>query len=74
MNKYGNLKCEGCGSYALKLHVSADGLDEQSAAGAGSGFVWEVSLDCGECGRVFPICRTREFNHVSDIADKEDKP
>ncbi len=34
-NKYGNLKCEGCGSYNLKLNVSYDGLDEESAAGEG---------------------------------------
>lgn len=72
-NKYGNLKCEGCGSYNLKLNVSYDGLDEESAAGEGSGFGCIVYLSCEDCRRVYMICRTRDYTDVSDIADKEDK-
>ena len=73
-NKYGNLKCEGCGSYNLKLNVSYDGLDEKSAAGEGSGFRCMVNLICEDCGRVYTVCRTRDYTDVSDIADEEDKP
>ena len=68
-NKYGNLNCEGCGSYNLKLNVGLDGLDEESAAGEGSGYKYSVYMSCENCGRIYTICRTRNFGDVSDIAD-----
>lgn len=73
-NKYGNLQCAVCSSYNLKLDVSYDGLDMESAAGDGSGFGCMVNLCCEDCGRVYTICRTRKFTDVSDIADEEVKP
>lgn len=67
MNKYGSIRCAGCGSEKLTMQASYDGLDECSAAGEGSGFGVEVSLNCEKCGRVYPVCRIRDFVDVSDI-------
>ncbi len=70
MNKYGNLRCAGCGSEKLTMETRYDGLDERSVAGESSGFGVEVTLNCERCGRVYPICRVRDFVDVSDIADR----
>lgn len=32
------------------------------------------NLKCEGCGRVYTVCRTRDYTDVSDIADEEDKP
>lgn len=69
MTKYGNIRCVGCGSDKLKMNAGYDGLDELSAEGEGSGFGVEVSLVCQKCGRVYPVCRVRDFVDVSDISD-----
>lgn len=67
MNKYGNIKCAGCGSEDIKMVVGGDGLDNHSVKGEGSGFVVEVTLTCQNCGRVYPVCRVKDFFDVSDI-------
>lgn len=67
MNKYGNIKCAGCGSEDIKMKVGYDGLDNHSVEGEGSGFKVEVTLDCQNCGRVYPVCRVKDFFDVSDI-------
>ena len=43
-NKYGNICCEGCGSYSIVSRVVFDGADWCSEAGEGSGFGWLVEL------------------------------
>ncbi len=66
-NKHGNIKCEGCGSYNIEMHVGYDGMDCLSEAGKDSGFECEVKLVCEDCGRVYPVCRVKNFNAVSAI-------
>lgn len=66
-NKHGNIKCEGCGSYNITMHVGYDGADYLSEAGDGSGFKCEVKLVCEDCGRIYPVCRVKDFNAVRDI-------
>lgn len=66
-NKHGNIKCEGCGSYDIRQTVHFDGMDCYSEAGEGSGFKCEVTLYCENCGRVYPICRVKEFHDISPL-------
>lgn len=66
-NKHGNLKCEGCGSYNIKLDVGYDGMDCYSEAGENSGFKYEVCLYCDDCGRIYPVCRVKNNTHISPI-------
>lgn len=70
MNKYGNIKCAACGSEDMKMNAGYDGLDELSTEGEGSGFGVVVSLVCESCGRVYPICRVKDFCDVSDILER----
>lgn len=70
MNKFGSFRCS-CGSEDITLDVGADGLDELSAAGEGSGFGVVVSLYCENCGRVYPVCRVKDFSDVSGIVEPE---
>ena len=64
MNRHGNIRCEGCGSYNLECRVCWDGCDEESEAGEGSGFDCLVTLDCNDCSRVYPIIRLNSDYHV----------
>ena len=66
-NKHGNLKCAACGSYNIKLSIGFDGMDCYSEAGDGSGFKWEVSLYCDDCGRVYPVCRVKNYTDISPL-------
>lgn len=66
-NKHGNIKCAKCGSYNITMDVGYDGADYLSEAGEGSGFTCEVSLVCEDCGRVYPVCRVKNFGAISDI-------
>ena len=68
-NKHGNLKCAGCGSFNIKMNVGFDGMDCESEAGEGSGFKWEVKLYCDDCGRVYPVCRVKNFSDISEIKE-----
>ena len=73
MNKHGNIRCEGCGSYDLEVTVSYDGMDEYSEAGRGSGFEHVVELNCKKCGRIYPIVRVKHTAHVSMIKERGDR-
>lgn len=72
-NIHGNIKCEGCGSYNIELSVGFDGMDCYSKEGEGSGFKWEVSLCCQKCGRAYPVCRVKEYNHISPLISPLEK-
>ncbi|MBE6879764.1 MAG: hypothetical protein E7490_02870 [Ruminococcaceae bacterium] len=63
-NRHGNIRCEGCGSYNMECCVGWDGCDDECEAGEGSGFDCIVSLDCNDCGRVYPIIRLKSDYHV----------
>lgn len=67
MNKHGGIKCVSCGSENMKMSADYDGMDEFSVEGEGSGFCVVVSLECVDCGRVYPVCRVKDFCDVSDI-------
>ena len=69
-NKHGNLKCAGCGGFDIRMHVGFDGMDCDSVAGEGSGFDYEVSLVCEDCGRAYPVCRVKGYNDVSEVAER----
>lgn len=47
-NKHGNIKCEGCGSYNIKMSVYFDGADWSSEAGDGSGYKYGIDLYCDD--------------------------
>lgn len=67
-NKYGNLKCEGCSSYNLKVTVGYDGADYESVDGEGSGFDWLVMIECNDCARCYPIIRLNDEFCCSHLA------
>ena len=56
MTDNNKLHCSNCGG-SLALRVSYDGCDWESVKGERSGFKHEISLDCDNCGRIFPIGR-----------------
>lgn len=70
MNKHGNLKCVACKSENLKMHVYYDGADWNSEKGEGSGFDYEVTLVCEDCGRAYPVCRVNNEFAVCAIKDE----
>lgn len=70
MNNFGNFRCS-CGSEKIFCSVSYDGCDWKSEAGEGSGFAYEISLECNNCGRVYPIGRIKSENDFSKNKDKE---
>lgn len=70
MNKFGNFRCS-CGSDNIECSVSFDGCDFISEAGEGSGFMYEISLVCNNCGRAYPIGRIKSYQDFSENLDKE---
>lgn len=58
MTDKSKLKCVCCNSI-LKLNISFDGCDWESKEGEGSGFDYEISLLCADCGRIYPIGRVK---------------
>ena len=64
------LSCSDCGG-KLEITEGFDGCGWKSEAGKDSGFNIEISLDCEECGRVYPIGRVRKHSDFS--RNKEDK-
>jgi uncharacterized Zn finger protein len=58
MTDHKKLKCTRCGE-VLDLRVAYDGYDVDSTAGNGSGFKYEIVLDCDNCGYVYPIGRVK---------------
>lgn len=60
------LKCPHCNS-TLKLDIAYSGCDWNTQKGEGSGYGWEVSLLCEDCGRLFTIGHTQEFNSFTQM-------
>ncbi len=52
MNRHGNIRCEGCGSYNMNCYV---GWTDCSDLCTDSDCNVLVSLDCEYCGRSYPI-------------------
>ena len=52
------LKCPDCNA-VLNLSVGFDGCDWDSVKGEGSGFNYEITLECPECGRLYPVGRLK---------------
>lgn len=63
------LKCPSCNSN-LKLSIGYTGADWNTKKGEGSGYGWEVSLECTNCGNVFTI---GHMTHGSDLAEMKDE-
>lgn len=61
-NKYGCMRCE-CGSYNLCQHVSYVGCDDS--------YGWLVTIECEDCGRVYPVARVKDVESCSDILEKD---
>ena len=64
--KFGGLKCE-CGA-ELELHVSFDGASEEAQRydkQHSPKWEWIVSLDCTQCSRTYPVCRTPGDRYIS---------
>lgn len=70
MNKFGNFSCS-CGSQNITCNVSFDGCDQKSEAGQGSGFGYLISLECENCGRVYPIGWLKAYHDFSQLKDKQ---
>lgn len=56
--------CPDCHS-ELKVGYGFTGAAWDSEAGDGSGFGWEISLDCTGCDRIFPLGFVREYGDFS---------
>ncbi|MDR1631233.1 MAG: Trm112 family protein [Oscillospiraceae bacterium] len=64
------LKCTDCRG-SLDLLVSFDGCDRDSIKGGGSGYNYEITLQCDECGRIYPIGRlNNEFAFCENIKQR----
>lgn len=70
MNKFGNFRCS-CGSENISCSVSYDGCDWESEAGEGSGFGYKISLECENCGRIYPVGRIKSVKDFSKNINKE---
>jgi len=63
------LKCARCGS-DLNLSVPFDGCDWDSVKGEGSGFDYNISLDCSACGRTYAIGRLKSrFDFCENVEE-----
>lgn len=56
-------KCE-CGE-ELKHNVIWTGADWNCEKGEGSGYEYELVLECEKCGRVYSLCNMRNVSDVS---------
>mgnify|MGYP000064844623 CR=1 FL=1 len=65
------LKCNECGS-VLKLSIGYTGCDWNTEAGEGSGYGYEVSLDCtnANCARIYTIGHIKNINDFSPVINK----
>lgn len=65
------IKCPKCGS-DLKLSVGFTGADWNTKAGEGSGYGWEITLDCTKfgCGRVYPIGNIKKYSDFTEVKDE----
>ena len=67
MNKM--LKCPSCNSN-LKLSIGYTGCDWNTKKGEGSGYGWEVSLFCVNCGNLFTIGHMKECFHLAEMKEE----
>ncbi|MCH5297404.1 MAG: hypothetical protein J1E85_07025 [Ruminococcus sp.] len=70
MNNFGNFRCS-CGSENITCSIEYDGCDWKSEEGKGSGFDYEISLACKNCGRVYPIGRLKSEHDFSQIRNNK---
>lgn len=65
------IKCTECGS-DLKLRVGFTGRDDLCKAGEGSGYGWEISLECTKkgCGRVYPIGHIKDYFDFKEVNEE----
>ena len=56
-------KCE-CGKN-LSLSIVYTGADWECEKGEGSGYKYELILECEECGRVYSLCNMKDVDAVS---------
>lgn len=69
MKKFGGLVCSACGEQ-LDFSCSFVGMSENAVLydkRSNPNWDWEVSLTCNNCGRSYPICRTKDRYDVSEI-------
>lgn len=63
------LKCPKCDN-VLKLQIGYTGCDWDTKKGKGSGYGWEVSLTCDNCGRLYTIGHVKELNNFAELKDE----
>jgi len=63
------LICPECNT-PLNLSIGYTGCDWDTKAGKGSGYGWQVSLSCDNCGRLFPIGYVKEYHDFSKLKDE----
>lgn len=66
------LKCPSCNS-VLKLVEGYTGSDWECEAGEGSGYDYEISLECTNCAYIFPLGYVRGINDFSPVLNKSFK-
>lgn len=66
-----NIKCPECGA-ELELSVAYDGKHDEAELYNffAPNWGWLVSLECTECSRIYPICRTSNYQGVSEIVEE----
>lgn len=62
------IKCPECGE-ELSFSIGYTGADWKTKAGEGSGYGYEVSLNCS-CGRVYPIGSIKNESDFAEIKDE----
>lgn len=68
MKNFGGLVCVACGGN-LEFCCSYDGMSQNAVLydkRFSPNWGWEVNLSCDNCGRVYPICRTKNRFDVSE--------
>jgi hypothetical protein len=65
------LKCTACGA-ELELSIAYTGCDWDSKAGKGSGYNYQITLDCPTegCGIVYPLGHIKNERDFSEVIEK----
>lgn len=63
------LKCPECNS-VLKLDIAYSGCDWNTKQGKGSGYGWEISLQCDYCGRLFTLGHMKNSYDFSELKNE----